>query len=256
MSSGDPHDAQHMLRTPILTQLQRWNWRLAPRIHPILQRQFPQALWAGPTESPNIALTFDDGPDPRDTPALLEVLARHGVVATLFWLGERVQAMPELAHLASAAGHQIAIHGYRHQAFPLLPATVLREQIDRTRQLIADATCQDLDSIRDVRPPYGVFTPHTLSRLAQWQYRPVMWTVVPGHWLQPATETLRQVVAQTRAGAILVLHEGQRRGPPVATLTDIILMYLRSAGWRFVTVDALWQARRQRDAGSTRSSTG
>jgi peptidoglycan/xylan/chitin deacetylase (PgdA/CDA1 family) len=245
-----------MLHASILAHLQRWNWRLVPRLHPFLQRQFPQALWAGSTESPNIALTFDDGPDPRDTPALLEVLARHDVVATFFWLGERVQAMPELAQLASAAGHQIAIHGYRHLAFPLLPARVLRDQLDRTRQLIADTTGQNLGSIREVRPPYGVFTPQTLSRLAQWQYRPVMWTVVPPHWLQPATETLRQVVAQTRAGALLVLHEGQRTGSPVATLTDTILRSLRPGGWRFVTVEMLWQARRQRDAGRTSSATG
>jgi hypothetical protein len=64
------------------------------------------------------------------------------------------------------------------------------------------------------------------------------------------------VVAQTRAGAILVLHEGQRRGPPVATLTDNILVCLRATEWRFVRVEALWQARRQREAGRTSSATG
>jgi len=233
----------------ILAPLQRWSWRVVPHIHPILQRRFPEALWAGSAERSEIALTFDDGPNPYDTPALLEVLARHGALATFFWLGEPVQMLPTLAHMAAAAGHQIAIHGYGHRAFPLLPAHVLLGQLNRTRQLIADATGQDFVQIRDVRPPYGVFTPHTLTLLARWQYRPVMWTVVPGHWLQPATQTVRQVVAQTRAGAIVVLHEGQRCGPPVAALADTILTHLGGAAWRFVTVDALWQARYEGEAG-------
>src|SRR5688572_3212593 len=120
----------------ILAPLQRWSWRLVPHIHPILERRFPEAFWAGSGERPEIALTFDDGPDPYDTPALLEVLARHGTLATFFWLGERVQALPTLAYRVAAAGHQIAIHGYRHQAFPLLAANVLLGQLNRTRQLI------------------------------------------------------------------------------------------------------------------------
>ncbi len=225
------------------SSLLRWGWCMVPQIHPILQRQFPEALWGGPNEQTTIALTFDDGPDVRDTPALLDVLARHGTRATFFWLGERMQALPELAQAADAAGHQIAIHGYRHQAFPLVSASVLRMGLNRTRGLIAEATGQNPATIRDVRPPYGIFTPHTLTLLARWQYRPVMWTVVPGHWLQPAAATVQQVVTQTRAGAILVLHEGQRRGPPVAALTDTILTRLSAAGWRYVTVDTLWQAR-------------
>jgi peptidoglycan/xylan/chitin deacetylase (PgdA/CDA1 family) len=180
---------------------------------------------------------------------LLDVLARHGVRATFFWLGERVQARPELARMTSAAGHQIAIHGYIHQAFPLLPAVMLRAQLDRTRAVIADASSQDRMTIRDVRPPYGIFTPRTLMLLVRWQYRPVMWTVVPGHWLQPAAVTVRQVLAQTRAGAILVLHEGQRHGPPVATLVEAILRFLRAEPWQFVTIDQLWQARDQAEAG-------
>jgi hypothetical protein len=107
-------------------------------------------------------------------------------------------------------------------------------------------------AFRDVRPPYGIFTPHTLTLLARWQYRPVMWTVVPGHWLQPAAVTVRQVLAQTRAGAILVLHEGQRYGPPVARLVDTILTFLPAEAWQFVTIDQLWQARYQAEVGGLR----
>jgi len=231
----------------MIARLQRRSWSLLPHLHPILQRQFPQALWVGPADRLDIALTFDDGPDPRDTPQLLDVLARHRVVATFFWLGERIQALPALARAAAAAGHQIAIHGYAHQAFPLLPATALRNQLDRTRQLIADASGQNPATIHDVRPPFGVFTPRTLARLAEWQYRTVMWSVVPCHWLQPAAETVQQVVQQTRAGAVLVLHEGQPCGPPVAVLADALISCLRA--WRLVTIDQLWQARQRAEAG-------
>jgi len=212
-----------------------------PHIHPILQRQFPQALWMGNHEHWEIALTFDDGPRRYDTPQLLQVLDRHRVKATFFFIGERIQVMPNLVRKVAAAGHQVAIHGYRHRPFPMELTGELGQQLDRTRRLIAEACECNLFDVRDVRPPFGAFTPDTLKLLLRWRYRPVMWSIVPLHWVQSATRTVDQVMQQTRCGSIIVLHEGQPHSPPVAEIADQLVKMLLAAGFKFVTINEMWE---------------
>jgi peptidoglycan/xylan/chitin deacetylase (PgdA/CDA1 family) len=224
----------------IVAQTKRQAAGLLPGIHRVLSRQFQDALWAGLPDRREIALTFDDGPHEHDTPQLLEVLARHQVQATFFSVGEKVEAHPHLVRAMAAAGHQIAIHGYRHRHFPLESEQTLRGQLAYTQSLIARTSGYDASLVRDVRPPYGTFTPGTLRSLTMWGYRPVMWSVVPIHWLQPAEATVAQVMQQTCAGSLIVLHESLS-GPPVAALADTIISALKTAQFRFITVDQMWR---------------
>ena len=90
-------------------------------------------------------------------------------------------------------------------------------------------TGRDAAAIRDVRPPYGLYTPAVLQALAAWGYRPVMWSVVPFHWLQPAAPSIAQATGSARPGSVLVLHESLA-GPPVAELSDAIIPRLKAAG--------------------------
>jgi len=233
-------------RTPLKRARARVSrWFNTP--HPILQRQFPQVLWSGDPTHPKIALSYDDGPDRKDTPQLLDVLARHNVTVTFSWLGARVAAMPSLVQEAAAAGHQIMVHGYRHRAFVLERARVLRGHLDATRDLIATTTGRDPGEVVDVRPPFGLFTPRLLRRLAGWGYRPVIGSFVPVHWLQPDEVSLRQILGHTRPGALFVLHEGLG-GPPIADLTDAVLTRLADRGYDYITVDEMW---RQQGGGNT-----
>jgi peptidoglycan/xylan/chitin deacetylase (PgdA/CDA1 family) len=204
----------------------------------IAARQFPDILWCGDPRSNDVALSFDDGPHPVDTPALLEVLARHGVTATFSWLGELAERHPGLVSLAAAAGHQLMIHGYRHRSFLLEQPDELRQMLDRTRDLLARHGRRDPATITSVRPPYGHLTTGIMQRLLAWGYLPVECSVMPIHWLQPARLSVDQVVAQTTGGSLIVLHESLG-GPPVAGITDSILAGLAGSGLRFVTIDAL-----------------
>ena len=214
---------------------------LMPNLHTLLRRRFPQALWQGDPGRREIALTFDDGPHPRDTPCLLEVLAKHDIKATFFSVGSQVELHSDLTRAVATAGHQIGIHGYRHRAFLLERPAALHSQLAFTQQLIATAVQRTPATIRDVRPPFGIFTPATLRRLISWGYRPVMWSLVPLHWLQPAETTIRQVTRQVRAGSLLVLHE-RLPGPPVAALADSIVARLKAADFQFATVEEMWRA--------------
>lgn len=208
----------------------------------ILDRHFPAILWRGDPATRQVALTFDDGPHPTDTPALLAILARHGVTATFSWLGERIVEHPELVAAAADAGHQLMIHGYRHRSFLIEDKTALRAMLGQTRELLARHSGRDPATITSVRPPYGHLSGSLLKALVDWGYHPVLCSVMPVHWMQPAAISVRQVVSQTVPGSLIVLHEALG-GPPVAELTDAMLTRLTARDLDFVTIDTM-RARR------------
>jgi peptidoglycan/xylan/chitin deacetylase (PgdA/CDA1 family) len=213
---------------------------LQDSLHALLRRHFPQALWNGHSDRRQIALTFDDGPHPQDTPKLLELLARQQVRATFFQVGKQVAEYPELVRQVAEAGHQIGMHGYRHRAFPLESAAILHTHLVHTQFLIAQACQREASTINMVRPPYGLFLPSTLQLLGRWGFRPVMWSVAPFHWLQSAQATIRQTQRQVTNGSLLVLHEGLA-GPSVLTFTEPIIVNLKASGFQFVTVNEMEQ---------------
>lgn len=224
---------------------------LYPVLYRLLKPAFPQCLWFGDPASTMIALTFDDGPHPLHTPQLLQVLDRYQISASFFWLGCCVHRSPDIARAVWQRGHGIGLHGYTHRSFPRLTADELRQSLAQTQHEIAQACALDREyvqqQIRDVRPPNGLFTPQTLRYLQQWNYRPVMWSVVPEDWVRPGIEVVRQrVLNQTQNGSLIVLHDGYSGGEDVAATIDRLIPELLARGHQFVTVDQLWNAQRAR----------
>jgi peptidoglycan/xylan/chitin deacetylase (PgdA/CDA1 family) len=215
-----------------------------PLLYRALKPLFPNCLWSGDSTCRTIALTFDDGPHPRYTPQLLETLDRHSVIASFFWLGACVQRSPTVARAVYEQGHWLGLHGYDHRSFPLLSASALKQTLTQTQAEIAQ-TCQlPPASVRDVRPPNGLFTPHTLALLQQWQYRSVMWSVVPEDWVRPGiTTVVQRILQQVENGSIIVLHDGYHGGIDVANTVAQLIPLLLAQNYRFVTIDQLWQER-------------
>jgi peptidoglycan/xylan/chitin deacetylase (PgdA/CDA1 family) len=203
-----------------------------------LRKQFPNAFWRGNQKRREIALTFDDGPGAKSTPELLSLLDHFGVKATFFHIGQRAYMSGRLVKNVADAGHQIGLHGYLHESFLLKGSTVLQEELALAQRVIADDTGLSPAHFNAVRPPYGHFTPTILKNLNEWGYQPVMWGVVPFHWLQNATSTIRQVIKSVGNGTIVVLHENLP-GPPVAELTASILPLLMAEGYHFVTINEM-----------------
>lgn len=219
---------------------------LYPIAYQILKPTFNNCLWAGSVEQPYVALTFDDGPHPQWTPQLLEVLDRYNITASFFWLGACVNRTPDIAKEVYRRGHWVGLHGYDHRIFPSLSPDSLRWSLSQTQIAIANACELDLEDVckqvRDVRPPNGMFTPQTLKSLRKWNYRPVMWSVVPEDWVQPGVSVVVQrVLRQVRNGSLIVLHDGACGGQDVAETTAQIIELLLQLGLKFVTVDRLWQ---------------
>lgn len=214
--------------------------------HIPLHRYFPDALWQGDLTRREIALTFDDGPNERETPALLALLDVYGVKATFFQIGRRAASAPQLVRQVAHAGHQIGLHGYAHHSFLLKGEAALLQELAQTQRVLADASGRDPGLFNAVRPPFGHFSPAVLETLNAAGYLPTMWTLVPFHWLQSAAATVRQVIDGVGNGTILVMHEGLA-GPAVTDLTLAVLPHLIAEGYRFVTIHEMWAKVQQKD---------
>jgi len=215
---------------------------LYPLVYRILKPTFPKCLWSGDPNSKAIALTFDDGPHPQYTPELLAVLDRYNIKASFFWLGVCVNRNPAIAKTICDRGHWIGLHSYDHRNFPMLSPTELQQSLEKTQAAIRSACNLQPSQVRDVRPPNGFFTPETLNLLRQWNYRPVMWSVVPEDWVRPGVATVVQrVLQQVQNGSLIVLHDGACGGQDVAATVQSLIPQLLQQGYHFVTVDTLWQ---------------
>lgn len=217
-----------------------------PLVYRLLEPRFSGCLWSGDPTLPEIALTIDDGPHPRYTPQLLEVLDRFQVTANFFWLGVSVERYPEVAQAVWQRGHWLGLHGYTHKSFTRLSASELRQSLEATQAAIARVCAIDSEAkqLIDVRPPNGLFTAQILRNLQQWGYRSVMWSVVPEDWVRPGVSVAtRRVLKQTRNGSLIVLHDGYHGGADVAETAAELIPALLSQGYQFVTIDRLWQQR-------------
>lgn len=215
------------------------------RFYRAAQRRHPDVLFHGDESCCQIALTFDDGPHPRDTPLVLAALEKHNVHATFHLVGKSLERHPRLIKEIHQRGHQLALHCYRHVPFPLERASTLRTQLGHTRNIIASACGILPEAIRDLRPPYGAFTARTLSLLTEWGYRLVMWNSIPPHWMQPFSWSLRQLQDSIVPGALIALHDGHGHGARVAEMVDIVVPRAKLLGFEFVTVETMQNQRQQ-----------
>lgn len=203
------------------------------------QNRFASILWRGDGVRREIALTFDDGPHPRDTLRVLKALAKHNVHATFFLMGRQVEKFSHLVRQIHQNGHQLGIHCYRHFPFPLENPSVLCAHLDRTKQAIAKTCGVQPETIRDVRPPYGFFSTTTLSLLTEWGYRLVLWDNMPLHFIQPVSWTIKQVLERTVPGSIIVLHDGHGHGRRAAEIVNITVPKLKAMNFEFVTIEQM-----------------
>lgn len=173
-------------------------------------RLFPRLAGIGRPD--HVALTFDDGPDPASTPAFLDLLSARGVRATFFLLGDMVQKAPSLAAEISAAGHEVAVHGYRHRAAPLRSPWAVWDDLARARDLIGATTGT---APRWYRPPYGVLSTAALAAARRLGLTPVLWTSWGREWTPGATPraVYETAAAGLSGGGTVLLHDSDCTSP-------------------------------------------
>jgi peptidoglycan-N-acetylglucosamine deacetylase len=153
-----------------------------------------------------IALTFDDGPHPQGTPAVLELLDRTNARATFFLIAEQVERRPSLAAEIAAAGHEIGVHGYRHTLLLRRTPWALAEDLARAADVIGAATGAETATYR---PPYGVFSAAGLVLVRRHGWLPLLWSRWGRDWTRHATPDgiARRVTHNLSAGDIVLLHD-------------------------------------------------
>ncbi|HEY5159676.1 MAG TPA: polysaccharide deacetylase family protein [Gaiellaceae bacterium] len=158
-----------------------------------------------------VALTFDDGPDPRTTPIVLDLLARAQAPATFFLVGEQVERHGDLAAEIVAAGHEIGLHGYRHLPTPLRTPHGLDADLDRAEAVITAATGR---SPLFYRPPFGVFSTAALLSARRRGWTPLLWSRWGREWEHGARAeaVARRASASLTAGDIVLLHDASYYG--------------------------------------------
>ena len=165
-------------------------------------------LFRGPRDCGSVALTFDDGPHPAITPALLEVLERHAARATFFLVGRRAATWPHLARQIAEAGHAIGSHGFAHEGTWWRSATWLDRDLERAEEAFGDL----LASPRVFRPPHGLLSPSWYLASRRRGYRPVLWSVASRDWrINDAGRVSARVVKRLRPGSIVLFHECRAR---------------------------------------------
>lgn len=212
--------------------------RVSPRPETTATAVAAQVVWRAEPAQRLVSLTFDDGPDPRWTPRVLEVLARHSAHATFFQLGDAVQAFPGIAREVVDAGHEVANHGWGHRDLTDLTTPQLRDNLVRTHDVITSATGLEPTL---VRPPWGRIDAPGLFVAAELGYRVALWS----HHL-PTDGAERKVdhnLGCAGAGMIMLCHDG--RSTPAESLyvaVDRLVASLTEDGYRFVTTSALLDA--------------
>jgi peptidoglycan-N-acetylglucosamine deacetylase len=159
------------------------------------------------------ALTFDDGPHPKGTPAVLEILARECVHATFFLVGEQVLRAPAQAREIAQAGHGIALHCHRHRNLLRLTPQQVREDIARAHDVIVTHTGR---APALYRPPYGVLNATALHVARTRGWRTLMWSHWGLDWKASATadSITTRVTNGAHAGAVLLLHDADDYSAP------------------------------------------
>jgi peptidoglycan-N-acetylglucosamine deacetylase len=158
-------------------------------------------------------MTFDDGPHPEGTPAVLEALAARGAKATFFMVAEQVARHRSLAAEVAAAGHELAVHGYRHRnQMRLLPGE-FADDLRRATELIGEVSGARPHLYR---PPYGIFTLVGLSLVRRASLQPLLWSRWGRDWRAgtDASEIVRLVSRGLGEDDVVLLHDADWYGSP------------------------------------------
>ncbi len=211
----------------------------------------PSSQLFGPTirrtgEASTLALTFDDGPNPAITPALLDLLDQHAARATFFQIGERIRAFPALSREVVRRGHALGNHTDTHPRLTFLSPGHIRNELARCNEALASATGR---KTHWMRPPYGYRGPQLESVLRHQDEKAqvVMWSRSGRDWKLRSSEKMIRRLRHVQGGDIVLLHDGDHRTPEgdrrhtIAGLAYWLPRW-KDAGIRLVSLDEVAQA--------------
>lgn len=188
-----------------------------------------------------IALTFDDGPNPEYTNQLLDLLNQHQIKASFFVVGSKAEKYPEVILRIHQEGHLIGIHNYAHQSNWLMSPWKVNRYLEKSAKVIEKITGS---KPMYYRPPWGMLNLFDFFIHKNWWI--ILWSLMVGDWRSSAgsKEIARRLLAGVKAGDIIVLHDsgetwGADDDAPQQTITALktVLPELHYQGYTFVRID-------------------
>ena len=214
------------------------------------------ALWPGsqifgkamtaPQRSGELALTFDDGPNPAWTPQLLDTLAEYDIKASFFLMGSRAQEQPALVRKMVDAGHLIGNHSWSHPNLARSVASKVRRELTQTKDVLEQITG---GPVKYFRPPFGARRPVVFRIARELGMKVVLWNAMTSDWSEPSGDQIASALMEKIDGlerrgcaANIVLHDGGHLDSRAARGPSVMAAGLLSARYasthRFVTLEA------------------
>jgi len=182
-----------------------------------------------------VAMTFDDGPHPQNTPRLLDILRARNVKATFYVIGRSVDLYPQVVRRTVAEGHEMGNHSHTHRLLSKLSDSELRMEMTRCRDAVGRAAGVRM---RTMRPPYGGLLQRQRELVhAEFGYPTILWAVDPLDWKRPGPSVVTsRILSGTTAGSIILAHDlhAQTVDAMPATIDGLL-----RRGFKFVTVSQL-----------------
>lgn len=198
---------------------------------------FTRAICHGKRGEMRVALTFDDGPDPNATVAILELLSREKISAAFFCIGRNVDAHPQVAKRMAAAGHLLGNHTYRHAWWTnFLRRRGLVDEMVRTQEAIVKAVGV---TPMYMRPPMGLTNPHYGGALRESGLTLVGWDVRSLDTVLSTKAVIKRILSRTHDGSIILLHDGGASPERIVEIVSTVIGELRGRGFGFERLDRL-----------------
>lgn len=190
------------------------------------------------TKEKVIALTFDDGPDPRYTIRLLEVLKNNNIKCTFFVLAERAQKYPDIIRRIEEDGHYIALHSLKHMNAIFRPPNKTEEDFLKSMKIMKELGLE----VKFFRHPWGIFNPITFYCAKTNNLKVVLWSIHAMDWSRWVTVDYikRKLIKNVKSGDIILLHDGRgAKNSPLKTINalKVVIPELKERGYRFIMIN-------------------
>lgn len=199
----------------------------------------PRGVYHVDTAEKKIALTFDDGPHPRYTDAILKILAENDIKATFFEIGVNIKQYSNTTRHVIAAGHEIGNHTYTHTTMKHLSGQELKEEIAQTDRLLKEL---GYGPVALFRPPQGICTDVLFDVMSSTGKRAILWNIDTLDWAHRSSdEIVREIEKYVSGGDIILFHDYISGENTTIPAIKKLIPALKARGYQFVTVSELMQ---------------
>ena len=201
----------------------------------ILFRLFPRIYWRDSAATDQVYITFDDGPDPKFTPKILNILEQENVQATFFVLVNKAERNEKLIKQIHQKGHEIGIHSYNHERLFLQSTNHIYDQLNQSKQIIEQIIEQPVCYFR---PPYGTFSPRLIKVCTKLNLQIVMWSFMTYDFdVKVSSQSILNLISDSvKSGDILVLHDGHTNSHRTTEILQYIIVTLKEKGLKLIAI--------------------